>query len=59
MENIEYDMQKRVLKAAVKGCAVTVSFETAPTEASIWHYVFEALSRRKKAPVQPAGIPLE
>ena len=59
MKKTEYDAQKRVLKATVNDCAVTVSFEADPTEAGIWHYVFDALSRRKEASAQPAGIPLE
>lgn len=59
MKNADYKIEKRTLEVVANNCAVTISFESDPLETSIWHYVFDALSRRKEASIKPTGIPLE
>ncbi len=49
---MKYDFPKRELTLAVNHSPVKVIFESDTPQASIWHYIFSALSEQKPCSVQ-------
>lgn len=59
MKNVIYTPQKKTLQLTVCDCPISVSFECANPETSIWHYLFSALANSEAPSVHPPVHPVE